>query len=78
MGTFSFTVVVTLPAPASFPAIEARLVEAGCSDALVGLGRDRRIALRFTREAASLSAAVASALADVKRGVPDAVAIQVN
>jgi predicted DNA-binding transcriptional regulator AlpA len=54
----------------------ARLVErlgaAGCDDALVGTGQPGRLALEFVREAGSAHAALASALADVKRAVPSA------
>ena len=49
-----------------------RLGEAGCTDALVGLGRAGRIALSFTREATSAERAVVSAIEDVRRAIPDA------
>ncbi len=45
-----------------------RLGEAGCDDALVGIGQPGRLALEFSREAASAGVA----LADVKRAVPSA------
>jgi hypothetical protein len=47
-----------------------RLGEAGCDDALVGIGQPGRLALEFTREAVSAEAAVRSALADVRRALP--------
>lgn len=53
-------------------ALVERLGEAGCVDALVGIGQSGRLALEFTREAGSAQAAVRSALADVKRAVPSA------
>ena len=53
-------------------AIVERLGASGCDDALVGTGIPGRIALSFTREAASAEDAVLSALADVKRAVPSA------
>ncbi|HEY4066705.1 MAG TPA: DNA-binding protein, partial [Burkholderiaceae bacterium] len=53
-------------------ALVERLGEAGCDDALVGIGQPGRLALEFTREAKSAKAAVRSALADVKRAVPSA------
>ncbi|MEK8090916.1 DNA-binding protein [Thermithiobacillus plumbiphilus] len=53
-------------------ALIERLGEAGCEDALVGLGQPGRLALEFTREAESAQAAVRSALADVKRAIPRA------
>lgn len=49
-----------------------RLAEAGCDDALVGIGQPGRLALEFTREAADAQTAVCSALADVRRAVPSA------
>lgn len=54
-----------------------RLGEAGCDDALVGIGQPRRLALEFTREAPDAEAAVRSALADVRRAVPSAKLIEV-
>ena len=53
-------------------AVVERLGAAGCEDALVGTGVARRIALEFTREAASAEAALQSALADVRRALPGA------
>jgi len=54
-----------------------RLGEAGCDDALVGIGQPGRLALEFTREADSADAAVRSALADVRRAAPSARLIEV-
>lgn len=54
-----------------------RLGEAGCDDALVGIGQPGRLALEFTREADSADAAVCSALADVRSAVPSARLIEV-
>lgn len=58
-------------------ALVERLGEAGCDDALVGIGQPGRLALEFTREADSADAAVRSALADVRRAVPLAKLIEV-
>ena len=58
-------------------ALVERLGEAGCDDALVGVGQPGRLALEFTREAANADAAVQSALADVRRAVPSARLIEV-
>ncbi|KAA1004461.1 DNA-binding protein [Paraburkholderia panacisoli] len=52
--------------------IVERLGEAGCDDATVGVGQPGRIALLFSREAASAFEALVSALKDVKRAVPSA------
>ena len=58
-------------------ALVERLGEAGCDDALVGIGQPGRLALEFTREADSANAAVRSALADVRSAVPSARLIEV-
>ncbi len=57
-------------------ALVERLGEAGCDDALVGIGQPGRLALEFTREAADADEAVRSALADVRRAVPSAKLIE--
>jgi predicted DNA-binding transcriptional regulator AlpA len=49
-----------------------RLGEAGCEDALVGIGQPGRIALKFTREAESAKRAIVSALEDVKKAISGA------
>lgn len=49
-----------------------RLGEAGCEDALVGIGQPGRIALKFTREAESAKRAIVSALEDVKQAISGA------
>ncbi|HEK0718891.1 TPA: DNA-binding protein [Pseudomonas aeruginosa] len=59
-------------------ALVERLGEAGCDDALVGIGQPGRLALEFIREAESADAAVRSALADVRRAVPSARLIEVS
>jgi len=58
-------------------ALVERLGEAGCDDALIGIGQPGRLALEFTREAAGAEAAVRSALADVRGAVPSARLIEV-
>lgn len=58
-------------------ALVERLGQAGCDDALVGIGQPGRLALEFTREADGAEAAVYSALADVRRAVPSAKLIEV-
>ncbi len=59
-------------------ALVERLGEAGCDDALVGIGQPGRMALEFTREAADADEAVRSALADVRCAVPSAKLIEVT
>lgn len=56
----------------------ARLAEAGCDDALVGIGQPGRLALEFTREASCAETAVKSALADVRNALPTATLIEVT
>ncbi len=48
------------------------LHEAGCDDAVIGIGQHGRISLDFTREAATAYEAVASAITDVKKAIPEA------
>lgn len=71
--TYEFTLVYELPRPECEPAayVDA-LYEAGCDDALVGIGTIGKIALAFTREAESRDAAVTSANADVLKAIPGA------
>lgn len=47
------------------------LYEAGCDDALVGLGMRGRIALTFCRNAQTVDEAVQSAVRDVLKAIPD-------
>jgi hypothetical protein len=53
-------------------AIMDRLAEAGCDDALVGVGLPGRLALEFVREAHSAHDAIEGATEDVRRAVPNA------
>lgn len=70
---YTFTLKYQLAEHDSDPdALVGRLGEAGCDDALVGIGQPGRLALEFTREAESAQAAVRSALVDVKRAIPSA------
>ena len=73
MPDYDFTLKFRLPDTAADPGdyLDA-LAEAGCEDALVGIGQAGRLALDFTREARTAVEAVASAVRDVKRAVPGA------
>src|SRR5882757_2976447 len=64
--------------PADSNQLVERLAEAGCDDALIGTGQKGRIALNFTREAASAKEALFSAMANVKSAIPDAELIEVT
>src|SRR5579864_8010372 len=55
-----------------------QLAEAGCDDALVGVGLPGRIALDFTRGASSAQAAIMSAIADARRAIPAARLVEVG
>lgn len=76
---YTFTLKYRLANADSDPdALVERLGEAGCDDALVGIGQPGRLALEFTREAASAEDAVSSALADVKRAIPSAELVEAS
>lgn len=53
-----------------------QLHESGCDDALIGVGKKGCIALNFIREASSAYEAVSSAIADIKKVVPQATLIE--
>ena len=73
MTEYQFTLKFSLnSAEANLDELVERLGEAGCTDSLVGLGQPGRIGLDFTREAMSAAVAVQSALADVRRAIPNA------
>lgn len=77
MGQYDFTLKFALGQLDANPeTCLERLAKEGCDDALVGLGRNGRIALNFTREASTAYDAVLSALSDVKRAIPDAKLIE--
>lgn len=53
------------------------LYEAGCDDAVVGVGLPGYIALDFAREAANAQDAVQSAISDIKKAIPGVKLIEV-
>ena len=68
---YEFELRLRLPASGDdVSAIVERLGEAGCDDAVVGIGQPGRVALRFNREAGSAKRAMISALEDVKKVIP--------
>jgi len=73
MTEYEFTLKYRLPDAEADPEqfIDA-LAEAGCDDATIGIGQQGRIALDFTREAASALDAVVSAVHAVKAAIPGA------
>jgi predicted DNA-binding transcriptional regulator AlpA len=77
MTEYTFTLKYRLPADeADMDALAEKLGEAGCTDALLGIGIPGRLALEFTREADSAMAAIRSALADVKAALPSATLVE--
>ena len=79
MKRYEFTLRYALSTPArpSDEMVEA-LGEAGCDDALVGVGRAGRIALEFSRVAPDARGAILSAIADVRQALPSAQLIEVS
>jgi len=77
MNEYDFILKFDLPDPNADPEqyIDA-LHEAGCDDASVGIGQNGRIALNFIREASSALNAISSAIADVRKAVPEAKLIE--
>lgn len=69
---YEFTLKFAVPETLDAEQLEEHLFEAGCDDALLGLGQAGRLALNFTREASSAEAALVSALKDVRKAVPEA------
>lgn len=69
---YEFKLTYKLPSEPDVDQVVNKLGEAGCTDALVGLGVDGQIALEFVREASTAEEALQSALEDVKRALPDA------
>lgn len=55
-----------------------RLAEAGCQDALVGIGRLPRVALAFSREANCAQDAVATAFEQVRQALPGVRMVEVS
>lgn len=72
MNEYEFTLKFAVPAEVDREALETRLFETGCDDALIGTGEKGRVALSFARAASSAAEAVESAISDVHRGLPQA------
>lgn len=74
---YIFTLKYQLPPnEQDMDALVGRLGEAGCDDALIGIGQPGRLALAFTRDASCAEEAVKSALADVRKALPAATLIE--
>lgn len=73
MAKFEFELHFTLPSDQSDPEKHVdTLYEAGCDDALVGIGCEGAIALDFIREAGSAVEAIRSAIENVLQAIPTA------
>jgi len=73
MKLYEFTLKFTLPDTNQDAAnYIAALAQAGCDDALIGIGQPGRIALQFSREADTAFTAITSAIKDVKTAIPQA------
>ena len=76
---YEFTLKFMLaPQDANVDELVERLGEAGCNDALVGIGQTGRLALDFTRAASSAKQAIVSALEEVKGAIPDAKLVEIT
>jgi len=79
MQTYEFTLLFALPsAEPDFSDYEDRLFEAGCDDALLGIGRPGWIELDFAREAPDAKAAIFGAIANVRTAIPDSVLVEAS
>jgi hypothetical protein len=75
MKTYEFTLKFSFPDDDHINDIDElveRLGEAGCDDALVGIGKTGRLALDFSREADSAFDAISSAIIDTRSAAPRA------
>lgn len=76
MEEYEFTLKFSVPEELGKGVIEDRLFEAGCDDALIGVGSKGRLALAFSRQSGSANQAIIGAISDVKRAIPDAKLIE--
>jgi len=73
MNTYEFELRFSLPTTSQNPEdFVERLAEAGCTDALVGIGQAGRLGFRFNREANSAFEAILSAVKNIKAAIPQA------
>lgn len=79
MNKFEFELIFKLPDTQSDPEsyLDA-LYEAGCDDALPGIGREGMITLSFIREADTAFEAISSAISNVKTAIPGAKLIEAS
>ncbi len=77
--TFEFTLIYLLPEdrPAAEDHLDA-LFEAGCEDAIPGMGKKFHIALEFNRDAVNAATAVASAKENVEAAIAGGKLVEVR
>jgi len=79
MKTYEFELKFRLPNSVKDPGVFTEsLGNAGCTDALVGIGKTGRIAFHFNRVSKSAFEAVLSAIRDIKRVIPEANLIEAS
>ena len=77
MKTYEFELRFILPNTSqSTEFFVERLAEAGCTDALVGIGQTGRLAFHFIRDANSAFEAILSAGKKIKKAIPEATLIE--
>ena len=77
MKTYEFTLKYSLPdSESDVDELVERLGEAGCDDAVIGIGQPGRIALEFARVADSAFDAISSAVTDIKGTIAKAKLIE--
>lgn len=77
MSVYEFELIFSLAAPIGDPDdIVNALFEAGCDDAIVGVGKRDRIALSFSRNAENAARAMASASREVRDALSGAELIE--
>jgi hypothetical protein len=77
MNEYEFTLKFALSDSSVEPKVYLdRLYEAGCDDAVIGIGREGRIALTFSREAQSALQAIISAIENIRSVIPNAKLIE--
>ena len=77
MAIFEFTLKFSLADGEADPQVYVEaLAEAGCDDAIIGVGLPGRIAMEFDREAETAFEAVSSAIAEVKSVIAGAKLIE--
>lgn len=79
MATYDFSLTFTLPdGDAEAEQYLDALFEAGCDDALIGIGERGTIGLDFAREAESAEVAIHSAIANVQAAIPGAALLEAS